>query len=121
MTVKTESVHTGEFLVSEGNNSISREEVVIAAGQALLPGAVLGKNASDEYAALDPAASDGTEVAAGVLYAAVETAAETGKGVAFVRLAEVVDSLLVWPAGITDEEKATAKDQLASQDIITRN
>ena len=36
------------------------------------------------------------------------------------RLAKVVDSLLVWPAGITDEQKTAAVDQLAGLDITLR-
>ena len=121
MTVKTESVHTGEFLVSEGNNSISREQVPLAADLALLPGTVLGKNASDIYLPLNTAADDGTQVAAGVLYSATTTGAAGGQGVIVTRLAEVVESLLIFPDGISDEEKATAIDQLAAQDIITRS
>ncbi|UYM18933.1 head decoration protein [Endozoicomonas euniceicola] len=48
-----------DFLVSEGNNSISRDQVVLAANVSLLAGTVLGKDASDVYTRLKPAASDG--------------------------------------------------------------
>jgi LAS superfamily LD-carboxypeptidase LdcB len=37
MTVFTEGKHTAEFLLSEGNGSISREQVTIAAAAAALP------------------------------------------------------------------------------------
>ena len=57
MSVKVEPTHTGEFLVSEGNNSISRDVVALAASLTLAPGTVLGKDASDVYTQLDPAAS----------------------------------------------------------------
>lgn len=44
MTVLNEGKHTGEFLLSEGNGSISRETVTISsAAAALVPGTVLGK------------------------------------------------------------------------------
>lgn len=36
MTIKTEGVYTGEFLLSEANGTRSREEVVIAAGSGIL-------------------------------------------------------------------------------------
>ncbi|USE38048.1 head decoration protein [Endozoicomonas sp. SCSIO W0465] len=122
MSVKTESAYTAEFLVSEGNNSISREQVAIAANLALEPGTVVGKEtATGDYKPLDPAAANGTETAAGVLYAGKTTDASGGNGVIIARLAEVVDSLLVWPAGITDEQKATAVGELAGLDIIIRN
>ena len=122
MSVKTESVYTGEFLVSEGNNTISREQVPFAANLTMKPGTVVGKASADGglYSALDPAASDGTETAAGILYAGKVTDASGGDGVIIARLAEVVDSLLIWPAGITDEQKTAVVDQLAGLDIILR-
>ncbi|WP_419832781.1 head decoration protein [Endozoicomonas atrinae] len=121
MSVKTESVYTGEFLVSEGNNTISCEQVPLAANLTMMPGTVVGKASADGiYSPLDPAADDGTQNAAGILYAGKVTDASGGDGVIIARLAEVVDSLLIWPAGITDEQKATAVDQLAGLDIILR-
>lgn len=41
MTIKTEGVYTGEFLLSEANGTRSREEVVIAAGSGILPAGML--------------------------------------------------------------------------------
>jgi hypothetical protein len=35
--MKTESMHAGEFLLSEGNGNISREAINVAAGAALEP------------------------------------------------------------------------------------
>jgi hypothetical protein len=43
MTVKTEGRHAGEFLVTEANGMISREQITIASGSDLEPGTVLGK------------------------------------------------------------------------------
>ena len=43
MTVLTEGQHTGEFLVTEANGSLSRETVTVLSGQNLKPGHVLGK------------------------------------------------------------------------------
>ncbi len=119
--MKTEGLHTGEFLVSEGNNSISREQVAFGANLTMEPGTVIAKvTATGVYMPLDPAGADGTEVAAGVLYAGKVTDASGGDGVIIARLAEVVDSLLVWPVGITAAEQDTAVGQLAGLDIITR-
>ncbi len=39
----TEGQHTGEFIVTEANGSLSRETVTVLAGQNLKPGHVLGK------------------------------------------------------------------------------
>lgn len=43
MTTLTETNHTAEFLISEGNGSISRESISVIAGDALPAGQVLGK------------------------------------------------------------------------------
>ena len=120
--MKTEGMYTGEFLVSEGNNSISREQVSFAANLMLKPGTVVARvTASGRYKALDPAAADGTENAAGILYAAVTTDASGGDGVIVARLAEVVGTLLVWPDGITEEQQEDALNELAGLDIISRH
>ena len=97
-----EGRYAGEFVVSEGNGKISRETITVLSGQNLEAGAVLGKvTASGKYKALDPAAVDGSEAAAGILYDAVDASAADAEGVAIVRLAEVNAAELVWPAGIT--------------------
>ena len=83
-----EGRYAGEFVVSEGNGSISRETITVLSGETLEAG--LGKvTASGKYKALDPAAVDGSEVAAGILYDAVDASAADAEGVAIVRLAEV--------------------------------
>ena len=47
----------GEFVVSEGNGSISRETITVLSGETIEAAAVLGKvTASGKFKALDPAA-----------------------------------------------------------------
>ena len=121
MPVLTEGRFAGEFLVSEGNGRISRETITVLSGQTLSTGAVLGKvTASGKYKALDPAAVDGSEAAAGILYDAVDASAADAEGVAIVRLAEVNAAELVWPDGITGGEQTTALGELAALTIIAR-
>ena len=116
-----EGRYAGEFVVSEGNGKISRETITVLSGQTLEAGAVLGKvTASGKYKALDPAAVDGSEAAAGILYDAVDASAADAEGVAIVRLAEVNAAELVWPAGITAPQQTTALGQLAALTIIAR-
>ena len=121
MATLMESVHTGEFLVSEGNNSISREQVELAPDLNVLSGTVLGKNtATNIYSPVDPAADDGSQMAAGILYSNVTTDTTGGEAVVVYRLAEVDQGLLIWPDAITDEQKATAITELGTLDIILR-
>lgn len=63
MTIKTEGNHTAEFLLSEGEASISREVVTIISGQNLVAGTVLGAITTGASAAAVAAAGntgDGT-------------------------------------------------------------
>jgi hypothetical protein len=120
MTTLTESIHTGEYLLSEGNGAISREQVVIAGGD-YPAGQVLGIiTASGKYTAHDPAAADGSEVAAAILYGPVDASVADADGVITARLAEVNDDLLTWKAGISAPDKAAGIATLATNDIYVR-
>lgn len=214
MPVLTEEVHAGEFVLSEGNRTISREEVTVTGSAAYKAGQVLGKISagtataeangsntgdgamgavtvggsakegvytltvvepgtdagdfvvegpdgvvvgsgsvgsafsagglsftladgsadfaagdsftitvvvsSEKYTDHDPAASDGSQVAAAVLYAAVDATDGDVAGVAIVRDAELVGDSLTWKSGITDDEKSLATAQLKSHGLILR-
>lgn len=90
MTIKTESMHPGEFLLSEGAGNISREAIIVGAGTALPAGQVLGLvTATGHFAPYDPAESDGTERATCILYGPLGESTEERRGRAVVRLAEV--------------------------------
>lgn len=95
-TTKTEARRTGEFILSEANGTRSREEVTIAAAAGAMDvGTLVGKiTATGKYVAYSNAASDGSEVAAGILYAAVPDLAVDQKGVIIARDAEVVAARL---------------------------
>lgn len=214
MPVLTEEVHAGEFVLSEGNRTISREEVTITGSVAFPAGQVLGKvvtgtataeagagntgdgamgavtvggaakegvytltfvepdaNAGDfvvedpdgvivgsgkvavafsagglsftladgsadfvagdsflitvvessaKYTDHDPAATDGSQVAAAILYAGVDPSDGDVAGVAIVRNAELVADSLTWKTGITADEKSLATAQLSSRGLILR-
>lgn len=100
--------HTGEFLISESSGTRSRDEITIAAAAGkMVAGTVLGKiTASGKYTAYSNAASDGTEVAAGILYSGVEDLAVDQKAVMFGRDCEVAEIRLT---GIDAAGKADLK------------
>jgi hypothetical protein len=119
--VLNEGRYAGEFVVSEGNGKISREIITVLSGQNLVAAAVLGKvTASGKFKALNPAAADGSEIAAGILYDAVDASAADAEGVAVVRLAKVNAAELAWPPGITALQQTTALGQLRALTIIAR-
>lgn len=88
--MKTESMHAGEFLLSEGPGHISYEAINVAAGTALEPGQILGLiTATGEFAPYVPTAEDGTENAVAILYGPLGESDIVRRGRAVVRLAEV--------------------------------
>jgi hypothetical protein len=121
MPVLVEGPHKGEFIVTEGNTTNSRETVTILNGRTLEAGTVLGKvTASGKYRDLDPVLSNGAEIAAAILYDAADASGGDVTAVAIIRLAEINAAEIVWPDGITDNQKQTAIGQLAGANIIAR-
>lgn len=68
----------------------------------------------------NPANTDGSQIARGVLYDAVDASAADKAGVAIVRHAEVRDSDLQWFSGASAAQKAAGKVDLAALGIIAR-
>ncbi len=75
-------------------------------------------NGSGQVAALDPAAVDGSNRAAGIMVAAANASAAAVRGLAIVRNAKIDPNNLVWPDGITAGEKLAALADLASLEIV---
>jgi hypothetical protein len=121
MTTLTETTHDGEFIVSEASGTRSREVATLITGQDLAAGAVLGMiTASSKYTVLAPAAGDGSEAAAGILFAATDATSADEECVLILRDAEVNGGEIGWPAGISAGEKTTAIAELAALGIIVR-
>jgi hypothetical protein len=120
MTTQTETVHNEEFLISEDDGHISRENVVVVKGQNLVAGAVVGKITSGgAYAQYDNTAHDGTEAAAGILLQAVDATDDDKPGALLARIAEVDGDLLNW--GSNDGTGITAGiADLKALNIIVR-
>jgi hypothetical protein len=122
MPVLHEPVHLSDLLKYEAPNLYSRDEVVVASGQTLALGAVVGRiTATREIVAIDPAANDGRETVAGVLIEAVVTAAtERRRSVIVSRHALVFGGALVLPTTLTSEQTTAALAQLAALGVLVR-
>jgi len=121
-TVFIESMNLGDLLKYEAPNLYSRDRVTVAAGQNLPLGAVIGVvTATGKVKQIDPSATDGTQVAAGVLMQACDAAlAERTDGLIVARHAIVSDHALQWPTGITTGEQQAAIAQLKSLGVLVR-
>jgi hypothetical protein len=108
MSVLVNELTLGDLLKYEEESLYSRDQVTVAAGQNLRIGTVLGRvDANGKVKAIDPAATDGTQIATAVLLQSVDATA-------------VAHHALVWPATITAEDKATATAQLEAVGILVR-
>lgn len=92
MPTLNQGKNTAEFLLSEGNGSISREQGVLSSvAGALVPGTVLGRiTVGGELVAYSNGASDGSQTAVGVLYAKAPDSTADQKVVYIARHAEVI-------------------------------
>ena len=121
MTVLTEGSHNGEGLVAELPGLLSRKTVTLISGQNLAASTVLGKiTASGKYTQLAPAAADGSETAAAILYGATDASGGDTDCVIVYKIAAYVADVLGWPDGITSPQKTTALSQLDAVGIVTR-
>lgn len=109
MTILQSVARMKAFVLSEGEGTISRENVTVTqTGAAIASGTVLGKiTATGAYAGYDNTATDGAEVAAGILYNHLDAATGEVKAVAFVRHCEV------------NELELTGLDAAATADLKT--
>lgn len=110
----------GFYILSE-HRKLARDQVAFAAGLNLGPATVIAFNAAGDAVQLVPGATDSTGVAAGITYDKVISTTTPVQGVITARESEVYDLYIVWPAGITPAEQATATAQLAALHIILRD
>ena len=125
MPVLNETPYNGEFLVSEGNGTQSREVVTIlttgVGTNAVAVGTILGKiTASGKYKALVTGAGDGSQTPAAILYNATDAASADAPATVIVRSAEVNGAELIYPAGADAAAKATINAALATLGILVR-
>lgn len=109
----------GDLLLVEVAPGWTKEKGTLLAGTAYAFGQVLAKVAG-KYQMLDPAGAAAAKKAVAVLGEAVDATEGDKPGVVIARGAVVELTELVWPAGITELQKATALDELTAQGIVPR-
>ncbi|MBO6883861.1 MAG: head decoration protein [Marivita sp.] len=123
MTMLTEGKHAGGFLVWEVLRDYTREAVTIASGAGKLePGTVLGKiTTGGKFTALAPAATNGSQNAAGILWDKVDASAADVSSVVILRGPAIVNRYeIIWPDGATEAQITAATTALATIGIILR-
>jgi hypothetical protein len=123
MTTLTEGKHAGGFLVWEVLRDYTRETVTIASGAGKLePGTVLGKiTTGGKYTVLTPGTSNGSQNAAGILWAGVDASDADAPGVVILRGPAIINRHeIIWPEGATEAQITAATTALAALGISLR-
>ena len=123
MTTLIEGKHAGGFLIWEVLRDYTRETVTIASGAGKLePGTVLGKiTTGGKYTVLAPAATNGSQNAAGLLWDGVDATDADVSGVVILRGPAIVNRHEVsFPDGATEAQITAATTALATIGIILR-
>lgn len=126
MSLQTEGVHAGEFIITEQAGRLSRDTVTVTvpASTTLPAGRVLAKIAADgKHVEYDNAGSDGSEAASGVLYDSLvnDTGAPVDMDGVVVNFgAEVRREALSYKSGLVDADELAAEADLASLFIKVR-
>ena len=115
----TENPRTGDFILSMANGTLSLENAILESGQNLNAGTVLGAGTSDKFVQLDPA-SETAGTAIGVLYDNVDATDGDKTCVVLKRQAEVKADGLIWPVGISTNDKTAAILSLESLGVFVR-
>ncbi|MGC9185846.1 MAG: head decoration protein [Thiomonas sp.] len=122
MPVAIQPQNTQDIVLYEEDDlgRFSRDIVTIASGRWLPIGTVLGKRSDGKCAALDPAATDGSQLFYGVLLADVDAFADK-QAAAIVRHAIVKRQGLRWPAGLDAAAIQAFEDAAQTHGILVRD
>jgi hypothetical protein len=120
-----EGRNVSEFVLTEEEGYLSRDNVIIGASQTIVPGQILGQlTGGDKSAAALLAVANpptGAEAPMGIaLYPAMTGVGETMEIAVISRLAEVNGLRLVYFTGATTNQQEAINALLAARNIIVR-
>lgn len=127
MSVFTEGGRALDFMMSEDDFHLARDNAVILSGSGKLPaGTVLGKisvgqTGAGKFKPSPATGSDGAETAVAILAYPVDATSADVPAVIVARRAEVRAGALTYDASVNDSTKRAAKNsQLAALRIVVR-
>ena len=134
LTVKTAAANAGTFSVRTPSGAYLPDLTVAVAYASSHINLTVADGATDwgagavvhvvvaagDYEQLDPAATDGAQIAGGLLYANTNATDADQACVVVARQAEVKADGLVWPVGITEAQQLAAIAQLNRRGIYLR-
>lgn len=114
---KVKSGTTGKAYADDIGFTVSAGGTAMVAGDTFNITVVPGMA---KYAPYNPAAADGRQIAAAILYEGCDATSTDVRRTLTVRDTEVHAEVLVWIEGITDEQKSAALASLATVGIVGR-
>ena len=115
-----EAMNLGDLLKFEASHFYSRDRVTVAANQNLKLGCVVAVAPDGLVKALNPTAIDSLNEAAGVLIVDADATLIECDALIVSRHAVVAHRALIWPAGITPEQRNLAITQLKRLGVLVR-
>ena len=113
MTVFTEGPRAGFYIADEVSVNLSRKEIVVSSGSGVVLAGTVLMASSDEFVPL----TGGSTAAVGILFDTVDATDADQRAVMTADLTAVNGSELIWPAGYSPENKATATAALEALGI----
>lgn len=123
MPVLHEGRWPGECILTEASGQRSRDNATIAQGENVVfePSTVLGEiTATGAYAPLNLTATDGAQNAAAIAIYGADAREADAQIAILARDCEVKAPELVWPEGVSEEDKAAQIEILKMRGIIAR-
>ncbi|HEX7881834.1 MAG TPA: head decoration protein [Afipia sp.] len=115
------AIRPADFVINEDPRGLSRHDAMFAPAQSIADGQIVAAKIVDGmtlFAALNPAATDGTENAAGIsVFRFFTGAGQTVRSPIIARKSTVRAGDLTWPPGITAEQQAAAEKRLRAMGI----
>ena len=122
MSVITEGKNIGDLVRYQLDKDYCRDVVTVLAGENLKIGTVLGVGSDGKYtSAISAAVEEGGNSAVAVLLADCDATNGDTKAVVLKRTAIVVRSGLVFPEGVTSEDKTKFESDLEVRGIVVRD
>ncbi|WP_417842988.1 head decoration protein [Thalassospira sp.] len=104
------STHLSGFTITAGGTAFEAGDILtvtVAAG-------------TGDFVALDPAKDDGSQIAKAILFSGQNAKDSAQKAVLVTRLATVDGNRLIWPEGITADQKTAAIASLATNHLLVK-
>ncbi|MDR1236236.1 MAG: head decoration protein [Holosporaceae bacterium] len=118
-----EGKNLADVLNFEIDKNYCREVVMVASGQNLKLGAVVGivtATGAAKIVSVDPEEEDGSDVAVGVVLENVDATSGAKSAVIVTRIATVVADGIVFPNGATDAQKKKITKDLDARGVVIK-